>query len=57
MLGAGRSHADDLMRSQPHALAPREVAEALETDPERGLAVNEAGPRLLRNGPNRPRDQ
>ena len=30
MLGAGRSHADDLMRSQPHALAPREVAEALD---------------------------
>ena len=48
MLGAGRSHADDLMRSQPHALAPREVAEALETDPERGLAVDEGGGRVVR---------
>ena len=45
------------MRSQPHALAPREVAEALDTDLERGLAVDEATARLARYGPNRPREQ
>ncbi|HET7807118.1 MAG TPA: HAD-IC family P-type ATPase, partial [Gaiellaceae bacterium] len=45
------------MAPPAHALAPREVAEALETDLERGLAAGEAAARLARYGPNRPREQ
>ena len=39
----------------PHALLPAEVAGALDTHLEHGLAAREAGARLARYGPNRPR--
>ncbi|HSB39057.1 MAG TPA: HAD-IC family P-type ATPase, partial [Gaiellaceae bacterium] len=45
------------MQPPAHALAPGEVAEALETDLERGLGADEAAARLARYGPNRPREQ
>jgi hypothetical protein len=38
-----------------HALAPREVERALDTDAATGLSAGEAGRRLAAYGPNRPR--
>src|SRR5512133_2288713 len=38
-----------------HALGPRDVAGALQTDADWGLAADEAARRLARYGPNRPR--